>query len=88
MNNLNFKQKIIIGIMVIILIVFGIIFTIINNKKNSEYSIQNIDNNTNILNDNISENNITEDNCEDNYIYVHITGEVLNTGIIKLKERR
>lgn len=88
MNNLNFKQKIIIGIMAIILIVFGIIFTIINNKKNSEYSIQNIDNNTNILNDNISENNITEDNCEDNYIYVHIIGEVLNTGIIKLKERR
>lgn len=84
MNNLNFKQKIIIGIMVIILIVFGIIFTIINNKKNSEYPIQNIDNNTNILNDNISENNITEDN----YIYVHIIGEVLNTGIIKLKERR
>lgn len=79
LDNLNSKQKKIV-IIVGIIVVIGIIYFIYNKNEN-----KNIEIDEEIL----IENNKTEDeinNEETNEIVIHITGEVNNPGIIKLKE--
>lgn len=79
LDNLNSKQKKIV-VIVGIIVVIGIIYFIYNKNENKDIEIDE---------EILIENNKTEDeinNEETNEIVIHITGEVNNPGIIKLKE--
>lgn len=90
MNFLDKKQKILIALIAMILILF-IGYYIINKADNSEYiSLETEENQNEEENINSEEkNNIDENNEEENnneYIIVHITGAVNEEGIVEIKE--
>ena len=88
MIKLNFNKKIIIFFSVIILIL-GFVFLTIQNNKNNDFTINTNDENNFISAENtVEKNNKTVDNEKEKIIYVHIIGEVVNPGLVKLNERR
>lgn len=83
MENLKKNKLLYIGVCIFIVIICIIICcTIDSNDKNNDYSYL-------VTRENIVEENNIEDISEKNkeeYIYVHITGEVINPGVIAVKE--
>lgn len=77
----NFKKIIIIGVIIIIVIIYAIY----KNLSNNQYQEINFEKDE-IENKEDTENEKTID--EKNYIVLHITGEVINPGIIKIEEGR
>lgn len=75
----NFKKIIIIGVIIIIVIIYAIY----KNLSNNQYQEINFEKDE-IENKEDTENEKTID--EKNYIVLHITGEVINPGIIKIEE--
>lgn len=83
MENLKKNKLLYIGVCIFIVIICIIVCcTIDSNDKNNDYSYL-------VTRENIVEENHIEDISEKNkeeYIYVHITGEVINPGVIAVKE--
>ena len=75
----NFKKIIIIGVIIIIVIIYAIY----KNLSNNQYQEINFEKDE-IENKEDTENEKTI--YEKNYIVLHITGEVINPGIIKIEE--
>ena len=81
LDNLNTKQKKILGIIAIVfIIILGMYFYNRNNNKN----IVDLDENILVSNNNTKENSINEEAEE--IIVIHITGAVKTPGVVRLKE--
>ena len=81
------KNKIRISVVVIILLVGLGIYYYLNITNEKEFSIFEEDSNNIILNkEETNEEMLSTTEIDENSIIVHITGEVVNPGIVKLKE--
>jgi competence protein ComEA len=94
LKNFNFKEKkiIYIGVCILIVIICIIICVVVdNNNKNNDYTyldieVNNVENNVEKNVEGTEEKSKEKSEEDANYIYVHITGEVVNTGVITAKE--
>lgn len=82
MEILNKKQKIIITIIGILMVLF-IGFYIISKTNSKEYDYLEIEENEIMDNDIVNEQNL---NGEDNKIIIHVTGSIKNEGIVEAKD--
>ena len=84
MNKININKKsIIIVFLITVLCVFAVFMNMFR-KQNDKFDLSSNDEIQNITN---NEEEPKQGNNEENYIYVHIIGEVKNAGIVKLNER-
>jgi competence protein ComEA len=83
MNNLNNNKKIIIVIIVIVLGLGG--YYVYNNFGYNNNQIESVENGILVSNNEENTTNTTEEKSS-NKIIVHITGEVVNPGIVELEE--
>ena len=78
------KKLVIIFIIAFLVTAFFVVFMNKKNDSQDEFLDSNVENITEISKTNDEEN---ESSGEDEYIYIHILGEVKNQGFLKLPER-
>ncbi len=84
MNKININKKSIVIVFLITILCVIAVFMNIFQKQNDDFDVSSNDEIQNFTN-NMEESK--QPNNEDNYIYVHIIGEIKNAGIVKLHER-
>ncbi len=86
MNKININKKSIIILFLIILLCIIVVFISMSKKEKDNFVVSESDEIQGISNKNDTENKKQENN-ENDYIFVHIIGEIKNPGIVEIHER-